>query len=326
MEKPLNSKIKIPKIQKFDLSRYVSLLSVVILFVFFGIMNNNFLGLDNISDLLTDIGPLLVISCGVTFVLLLGSIDLGIGSICSFSCVLFVVVGPKVGYLAYIICIAYGIFAGWINGVIHVKGQIPSFIVTLGAQSVWQSAAYLLSGGQPLLLAPKYLYLISIFQVQIGIISMTLVIALLIVAIFYIVQEKTVIGKSAFAIGANERAARIAGINIEAVKIILFTICGLCSALAGIFLVAKLGSGIPDVGVTFNLMGVAAAVLGGTALTGGKGSVLGAILGSALIIVIQDGLNVIGVDSLWNQVCFGALVIGAVALTVDRSRRDLITK
>ena len=320
-----STKVSFMRKDNFNVMEYISILSIIILVAFFTILNKNFLSVGNIKNILTDIGPLLVMSCGVTFVLLLGSIDLGIGSVCSCSAVILVVLLPKIGYAAYFVSLVFGMFAGWLNGFIHVKAKIPSFIVTLGAMSVWQSVAYLLCSA-PILIKPQYWPTVAWARIKFGVISMPIIIALLIVGIFYVVQEKTKIGKSTFAIGANERAARIAGININFVKISVFTICGLCSALAGIFLAAKLRSGIPNVGEPFNLLGVAAAALGGTALTGGKGSVIGTILGVGIVIVIQNGLNVIGVGAFWQQIVFGILVILAVILTVDRSGRDVIMK
>lgn len=320
-----STKLSSNKRSNINIIDYISILSLIILLVFFTIMNNNFLSITNITNILTDMSPLLVMSCGVTFVLLLGSIDLGIGSIASFSCVLLAAFIPNVGFGAYIVALVFGAIAGFINGTIHVKGKIPSFIVTLGAMSVWQSGAYLLLDA-PKLISPAYWNIISWARAKVAFVPVSMIVALAIVGIFYFIQRKTRIGKAAFAIGANERAARIAGINIDRTKILIFTICGICCALSGIFLAAKLRSAIPDVGSAYNLLGVAAAVLGGTALSGGKGSVLKTILGVALVIVIQNGMNVIGVDAFYQQIVFGVIVIFAVTLTVDRSGRDVIIK
>jgi ribose/xylose/arabinose/galactoside ABC-type transport system permease subunit len=311
---------------KISIMDYISCLSLIALVILFTSINKNFLNAINISNLLTDLAPLLAIGCGVTFVLLIGSIDLSIGAIASCSAVLLTVLLPKVGIMAYLITLIYGMTAGFINGVIYTKVKIPSFIATLGAMSVWQSVAYVLSKGAPLQIkVPEWGY-IAWVKIKFGVFSLPLIISLIVLAIFYIVQTKTKLGKHAFAIGANERAARIAGVNTTLIKIGVFSICGLCSALSGIFLAAKLKSGIPTVGEPFTLMAVAAVALGGTSLSGGKGGVIGTILGVALVIVIQNGMNFIAVDALWQQIVFGILIILAVYITTDRKGRNIVIK
>jgi ribose/xylose/arabinose/galactoside ABC-type transport system permease subunit len=192
--------------------------------------------------------------------------------------------------------------------------------------SVWQSVAYLISGGAPLQINIKNWGFVHWADVKFGVLSLSLVIALVVLAVFWVVQQRTIIGKYAFAVGANERAARLAGVNVNLTKVLVFTLCGVASAVAGIFLSAKLKSGIPTVGEPFTLMAVAAVALGGTSLAGGKGSVLGTILGVALVTVIQNGMNVIGVDAFWQQIVFGIIVIFAVYMTTDRRGRNLVMK
>ena len=305
---------------------YVSLLSIVILVIVFTIINKNFLSLYNIKNLLADMAPLLVMGCGVTMVLLIGSIDLSIGSICSCASVIFAVTLPTWGVLSYIWVILFGLFAGFINGLVYTKVKIPSFIATLGAMSVWQSAAYVLSHGAPIQIGLKHWNFINWAKIKIGFMPLVLLVALSLVAITYTIQHYTKLGKYIYAIGANERGARIAGVKINRTKILVFMICGLGCALMGILLSAKLKSGIPTVGESFTLMAVAAVALGGTSLSGGKGSVLGTIIGVAVVIIIQNGMQVVGVDTFWQQVVFGIIVILAVYLTVDRSSRHISIK
>jgi ribose/xylose/arabinose/galactoside ABC-type transport system permease subunit len=183
-----------------------------------------------------------------------------------------------------------------------------------------------MSGGAPLQISVKNWHFIGWASIKFGVLSMSLILALMVLAIFYVVQQRTRMGKYSFAIGANERAARLAGVNIRLTKIGVFTVCGLCSAAAGIFLSAKLRSGIPTVGEPMTLLAVAAVALGGTSLAGGKGSILGTILGVALVTVIQNGMNVIGVDAFWQQIVFGIIVILAVYITADRGGRNVVVK
>lgn len=312
--------------EKFNILDYIKVLSIIVLIVFFTVLNSNFLSGINIRNLFTDIAPLLVMGCGVTFVLLIGSIDLSIGSICSCSAVIFAVLIPSLGNWAYAVAILYGIIAGLVNGIVYTKVKIPSFIATLGAMSVWQSVAYILSKGAPIQIGIKDWNHVAWGKIRFGIITMPLVLAVVLVAAIYIIQKNTKVGKYSYAIGANERAARVAGVNVDFTKTVVFTLCGLCSALAGILLSVKLKSGIPTVGEPFTLMAVAAVALGGTSLSGGKGGIIGTILGVATVIVIQNGMNVIAVNSFWQQIVFGLIVILALYTTVDRKGRDVIVK
>lgn len=320
------TKMRLKWKEKINLMDYISILSIVILVIFFTLVNKNFLNVSNIRNLLTDISPLLVMGCGVTFVLMIASIDLSIGAICSCGAVILALLLPVIGNWAYIISLLYGIVAGFINGLIYTKVKIPSFIVTLGTMSVWQSAAYLISRGAPLQITPKQWGNIGWAKINFGIFSAPLILAMVVLIILLIVQKTTKLGKFTFAVGANERAARIAGINVDLTKICVFTICGLCSAASGVFLSAKLRSGIPTVGDPFTLLAVAAVALGGTSLSGGKGGLLGTILGVALVTVIRNGMNVIGVNAFWQQIVFGIIVIFAVYVTVDRKGRNIIMK
>jgi ribose/xylose/arabinose/galactoside ABC-type transport system permease subunit len=305
---------------------YVSLFSIIILVIVFTIINKNFLSLYNIKNILTDMAPLLVMGCGVTLVLLIGSIDLSIGSICSCASVIFAVTLPIWGAVAYLWVILFGILAGFINGLVYTKVKIPSFIATLGAMSVWQSVAYVISKGAPVQINMKLWNYIHWAKIKIGFMPLVLIVALALVALTFVVQHYTKLGKYIHAVGANERAARMAGVKINYTKILVFTICGIGCALMGILLSVKLKSGIPTVGESFTLMAVAAVALGGTSLSGGKGGVLGTIIGVAVVTIIQNGMQVVGVDTFWQQVVFGAIVILAVYLTVDRSSRHISIK
>ncbi len=309
-----------------NISRYISFASIVILILLFSSYNANFLSAYNINNILTDISPLLVMSCGVALVLLLGSIDLSMGSIASCSAVMLTLLFGRVGASAYAVVIVFGLCAGFLNGLLHAKLKVPSFIATLSTQSIWQSAAYLLSGGMPLTLYPKNWHYVNWVKIRFGPLPIMFIIAFLFMILYHLVQSRTETGKTMMALGSNERAARLIGLNINAAKILAFTMSGLGAALAGIFFAVKLKSGIPTVGEQYNLIAIASAALGGVALTGGRGYVPMTILGVGLITVIQNGMNVIAVDGFWQQIVFGMLVLAAIYMNSDRSRRDLVVK
>jgi ribose/xylose/arabinose/galactoside ABC-type transport system permease subunit len=164
------------------------------------------------------------------------------------------------------------------------------------------------------------------FRITFGAIGLSLIVALLVVAALYILQSRTVMGRALYAIGGNERTSRLAGLQVDKVKILLFMINGMCAALGGYFLAAKLRSSAPKIGDPFTLLIVASVALGGTSLTGGRGNILGTVLGVFIVSIIQNGMNFIGVDAYWQNIVFGIFILAAVAISVDRSARGLTIK
>jgi ribose/xylose/arabinose/galactoside ABC-type transport system permease subunit len=263
---------------------------------------------------------------GVACVLFLGSIDLSNGSVASCSAVLVTVLLPKMGVAAFPVVALYGVAAGFGNGYLHTKLRVPSFIATLCTQAVWQSAALLISGGQPLTMIPKVWPLLKWGKVSFGPIPLLFLISFVVMLIYYWIQMKTSVGRSMMAIGNNEKAARLIGLKVAHTKLIAFILSGFGAALAGILFAVKLKSGIPTVGVQYNLMSIAAAVLGGVLLTGGKGNMLFTFIGVLLITSIQNGMNVIAVDGFWQKIVFGLIVVVAIYINSDRNNRRLVVK
>ena len=321
--------------------QYFSFSAIVLLLIGLSATQKNFLGNSNLTNLLRDTAPLMVMSVGMTSVLLFGSIDLSMGAVCSVSNVTFVRIlklysdmyaasgeTPNVALatlVAFSASLAFGLIAGFLLGVIHVKLKVPSFIASLAFMSVWQSAALLIT--ERSVEVPKSMWgAINWFKVSFGVLGLPLVLALVLVMVVSVFQTRTAVGRSMYAIGGNERAARIAGAPVDRTKIAVFTINGLCAALGGIFLAAKLRSCAPTIGDPFTLLIVASCVLGGASLTGGKGSALGTVLGVFTVAIINNGMNFIGVDAYWQNVVFGVFVLAAIAVSMDRSTRGLVVK
>lgn len=319
---------------KDNIMRYVSSSAIVILVVGFTIIQGNFLGAANLKTLLSDTAPLIIMATGMTLVLLLGSIDLSMGSVCSVANVVVVLilngVGPSLGaagaaLVALLVALAFGAVAGVVLGFVHVKFKVPSFIASLGLMSLWQSAALLITAA-PVSVAKVMWPSIDWFKVNFGVIGLPLVLALIWVVLVYFLQTKTELGRGLYAMGGNERTSRIAGLSVDKTKILVFVISGMCAALGGYFLAAKLRSSAPTVGDPFTLLIVASVALGGTSLVGGRGGVLGTVLGVFTVTVIQNGMNFMGVDAYWQNIVFGVFVLAAVAISIDRSARGLVVK
>lgn len=314
------------KFKSRQMGTWIRVLAVIVIFAVFTGLNANFVNPNNLKNLLTDSVPYLVMGIGVTFVLLIGSIDLSIGAVCSTSTVIVAVLLPTMGYTSYGVALAVGILAGFLNGLLVVYLKLPSFIATLGTMGAWQSIAYLISGSSPIQIKKAQWGLIQWARVEFGIIPLPFVLALLVLAVFYIAQAKSCFGKNCFAVGVNERAATVAGVNVGKTKLAVFTICGACSALGGIILAAKLRSGLPTIGATMNMAVTAAVVLGGTSLSGGKGGQIQTLIGCFLYNMLLSGLNMVGITSYFQDIVFGLLMIAAIYFTVDRSDRHTIVK
>ena len=332
-----NKKITLNKQSFMDnITKYFSASAIIILLIVLTTTQENFLGSYNLKNLLRDPAALMIMAAGMTTVLLIGSIDLSMGAVCSVSNVLFVRLillwnqegaNPVVlGILAAVCCVIFGCLSGLALGFIHVKLKVPSFIASLGFMSVWQSAALLITQNPESI--PKALWVtVDWYKSTVaGVIGIPLIIAIVLLLVIWVLTKYTPFGKAIYAIGGNERAARIAGIDVDKNKITVFTVNGMLAALGGVMLVGSLRSSAPTIGDPYTLQIVASCALGGTSLAGGKGSVLGTILGVFTVALINNGMTFVGVDAYWQNVVFGAFVLGAIALTVDRKTRGLAVK
>jgi len=326
--------IKLNYLQE-NLQKYFSFAVILLLMVVFTVMQPSFLNSANIINLLSDSAPLMIMAAGMTPVLLLGSIDLSIGAMCSVGNV-FVLqtmmilanhfVSPGlVMVMAIVLTMLIGIVSGIVLGYIHVKFKVPSFIASLAFMSIWKSVALLLC--QAPVALPKKLYpSVAWYSIHIGSIGLPLILAVLLIVAFYIILVKTPFGKGVYAIGANERTARIAGIKVDKYKIIAFAMNGFCATTGAVFLMAKSKSCAPTVGDAFTLMVISAVVLGGTSLIGGAGNILKTIIGVFIVAIIKNGMNMIGVNVYWQKIVYGAIILIAIAIAVDRSSRNYVVK
>ncbi|PID58571.1 ribose transporter permease rbsC [candidate division KSB3 bacterium] len=305
---------------------YLSAASIIVLVTVFASINPNFISGANIKNILSDVAPILVMSIGVTFVLLIGSVDLSVGAICSCACVMTGTWFAWLGNGIIPLVLLYGLLAGALNGLIFTRLKIPSFIVTLSTMSLWKCAALLISKGAPQGIPLELWPSLRWVKYSFAVIPIVFAIGLAVLGVYYIIQRQTVFGKSVFAVGANERAARMIGLDVLNTKVLAFMLSGLGSALSGVFFALILKSSLPTIGDQLVLVAMAAVVLGGTALTGGRGSVLKTLLGVVLVLVIQNGLNVIAVDAFWQQIVFGTLVVFAVYLNAEKGGKGIIVK
>lgn len=309
-----------------DISTWIGLAAIIVLAVGFSVANPSFGKADNISNILTDISPLLLMASGVTFIIIVGSTDLSIGAVCSFASILFVRYAENIGLAAYVLVAVVGLVSGLVIGILQAQFKVPSFIASLGMMSIWESMALVFSNSGTIQLNPKLWYTVDWLSLKVSVIPVVFLVALLFAALYLFIQHGTRIGKYVFSIGANERAAWMVGVPVKKVKIVCFGAAGVCYALGGVMFVAKMVSGSPNVGDNYTLLSIAAVALGGTSMAGGKGSVVKTLIGVAVVMIVRNGMTVTGIDSFWQKIVYGAIIIIAAYLTADHTNKEQIIK
>jgi ribose transport system permease protein len=305
--------------------KFLPIATVTALFIVITLFNpSSFLSGYNITTLLDYATTYFVTAVGLTFVILIGSIDLSIGALLSLFTVCFATMLNSIGYWAYPAIACLGLGAGFINGIMCTKMRIPSFIGTFGAAGVYQSLALVLSRGLPVGLRPKTVHLLGFLGAQIGPVKVIHIAAALLFGCFMIVQKSTILGRYVYAIGNAENVAFLSGIKTDRVKNVCFSLSGLTAGLGAIALVLRKLSGDPTIGAPYTLQIIATVVVGGTALSGGIGGMTNTLIGTLIIVLIGNGLNVAGVNVYYQLIITGVIAMISVSLTLDRSKSRVV--
>jgi ribose transport system permease protein len=255
-----------------------------------------------------------IIAVGLTFVIISGGIDLSVGSIVAFSGVVMASLMQR-GLptpVALVAGLGTGLGCGLVNGLLITFGRLPPFIATLGMMSVARGAALLYTDGRPISGFGESFRWLATGEVSFVPVPVILMGILYLIAHF--VLRRTPFGRYAFAIGGNEEAALLSGVKVRFHKTMVYGLCGLLSALAGVVLTARLNSAQPIAGINYELDAIAATVIGGTSLMGGQGSVVGTLIGALIMGVLRNGLNLLGVSSFVQQLVIGSVIILAVLM------------
>lgn len=308
--------------------------ALILLFVVFSLASSNFLQPSNVVGILLSTAINGVLALGATFVIITGGIDLSVGTVMTLSAVMTGVFATNwhlplpLGILAGL---ATGALMGMINGVIIARMKVPPFIATLGMLYVAKGLALVISGLKPIYFndTPEFNQgamgsaLGFVGDVIPGLEIPNVVLVMFVAAIIAsLILTKTVLGRYAFALGSNEEATRLSGVNVNFWKIAIYTLGGLFSGLAGVMIAARLNSAQPALGQGYELDAIAAAVIGGTSLSGGEGSILGTIIGAFIISTLTNGLRILSVPQEWQTIITGTIVILAVYLDIVRRRRS----
>lgn len=300
-------------------------LALLLLIVFFSFASEHFLTPNNITNILTQITINLILAVGMTFVILIGGIDLSVGSVMAFAAVVAgkAITLPGLGPVELILLattagVLAGLACGMLNGFLSAYWSLPSFIITLGMLNIARGAALQVSDAQTIYSFPRTFE--NFGSLLIYGVPVVFLVALVLVLLAWFILTRTVFGRIIYGIGSNEEAVRLAGHNVFAYKVAAFSICGLTAGIAAIIYMARLNISSPIAGIGFELNAIAAVIIGGTSLSGGRGSVIGTLLGAFIIGVLANGLILIGLSDFMRQMITGVVIVVAVILDHYRAK------
>ncbi len=302
-----------------DIGIIVALIGLCIIMT---ILSPTFLTVNNLLNILQQISVISIIAVGMTFVIIQGGIDLSVGSIVAFTGLIMAGLMKNEGWnvgISVLTGILVGVVLGLINGVLVAEVKLPPFIATLGMMSLARGAAFTISGGQPIYTLPESFDAIS---GKIGIIPIPALIMIGIYLLASYVLKYTKLGRYTYAIGGNEVATILSGINVKLYKIAVYVISGLCCAISSILLTARLDSAVPVAADGYELDAIAAVVIGGTSMMGGEGKISGTFIGALIIGIVNNGLNLLAVPQGPQRMIKGAIIVAAVAFDILRKRRQ----
>lgn len=308
-----------------SLQQMLALVSLIVITAVFSFMSPNFMTLSNITTILMAATVTGILSLGVTFVIVTGGIDLSVGTAMIFCGVMAGVFMTYWGWplwLGIIATIAVGAIVGFLNGFAVAVLNIPPFIATLGMMMITQGLSLVISGTKPIYFndTPGFANIMNVPIIPGTRIPLGVLIFILMMVFSWFVLSKTLLGRYTFAIGSNEKATALSGVNVTKWKVWIYTFSGLFIGLAGILQASRLNSAQPSGGMGLELQAIAAVVIGGTSLSGGKGSITGTVIGAMIMAVLTNGLRIITVPQEWQSVAVGLVILLAVYL--DQSRRS----
>ena len=297
------------------------LLTLIILCLFIGIMNPVFFSPMNLVSVMRQISLTAIMSVGMAFIVITGGIDLSVGSFLSFggvACATMAMAGMN-PWLALAITLALCIGLGMASGIVVVKLKINPFIVTLAMLNIVSGIAYMISKAMPI----EFENDVAVLGGSIGdVLPMPIILMIIVVIIGSIFLTKTEFGRHIFAVGANEKGARLSGVNVSKVKTSVYAISAFLAGFCGIVAAGNYGSAVVNAGAGKELDVIAAAVIGGCSLSGGRGSVWGALIGAAILGIIRNGFVLLKVSSYWQSITIGLIIIAACAIDNIRNSKE----
>ncbi|MFD4507901.1 substrate-binding domain-containing protein [Streptomyces sp. NPDC058457] len=296
-----------------------ALTALIVLVIAMSALSGDFLTTDNLLNVGVQAAVTAILAFGATFVIVAAGIDLSVGSVAALSATVLAWTATSHGvpvFLAVVLAVATGIAAGLVNGFLIAYGKLPPFIATLAMLSVGRGLALVISGGSPIAFPDSVSHLGDTLG---GWLPVPVLVMVLMGLIAAFVLGRTYIGRSMYAIGGNEEAARLSGLRVNKQKLAIYALSGLFAAVAGIVLAARLSSAQPQAANGYELDAIAAVVIGGASLAGGTGKASGTLIGALILAVLRNGLNLLNVSAFWQQVVIGVVI--ALAVLLDTVRR-----
>lgn len=306
------------------LGKYIIFIFLVVFCVVLSVTTSGFLTEKNIINVLRQVSYNGVIAVGMTFVIITGNIDLSVGGVVGLAAIVacdFAHPGEYPLIIPILVALGIGALVGLINGIGIAYGHVPAFIMTLGTNTILRGVIMLYNNGKPVLnLSEQYQ---AIGSGYLGKIPIPVIILIAVLLLGWFILNKTRFGRHVLAVGGNEQAARVSGINTKLVKITVYIMSGIFSAIAGMIISARVNAGSPTLGTGYENDAIAAAVIGGTSMMGGQGSMIGTIGGILIIGVMNNGLDLLNVSSYYQQVAKGIIIIAAVLFDMlSKSRKS----
>ncbi|CAN5661915.1 ABC transporter permease [soil metagenome] len=319
-----------PLVRSEAMQTVLAFAALIVLIIIFSLASSNFLTFNNVVGILLATAVNGVLALGITFVIITGGIDLSVGTVMTFSAVMTGIFVTNMGLpvpIGILGGLAAGGLAGFVNGVVIAKLKIPPFIATLGMLNVAKGLSLVISGLKPIYFNDTPVFNSIAMGSALGSfipgfdIPNAVLILFITAIIASLILSKTILGRYTFALGSNEEATRLSGVNVDAWKIAVYTLAGVFTGIAGVLLASRINSAQPALGQGYELDAIAAAVIGGTSLSGGEGTILGTIIGAFIISVLTNGLRILSVPQEWQTVVTGGIIVAAVYLDIVRRRR-----
>lgn len=317
---------KAANIWRSSLQQLLAVASLVVIMIVFTIVNpGSFLTLTNMSTILTAVTTVGILALGVTFVIITGGIDLSVGTgmiLCGVMAGVFITNMHLPVAIGILLTVAFGALIGLVNGFNVAVFHLPPFIATLGMMMITQGLSLVISGTKPIYFSnsPSFGAIMSRSLVPGMRLPLGGVVFIVLIVLAWIMLQKTLVGRSTFAIGSNEKATALSGVNVRSWLVTIYVLCGAFVGIAGVLSASRLSSAQPTGGAGIELQAIAAVIIGGTSLSGGRGSIIGTVIGALIMAVLDNGLRMAGVAQEWQQVAIGVVVLVAVYLDIARRR------
>ncbi|MCI0514842.1 ABC transporter permease [candidate division KSB1 bacterium] len=316
---PVDAKPAVQRRFRQLLRQYGIIIAFLLECLFFAVRSEYFLTVPNILNVVNQIAIYGMIAVGMTFIIITGGIDLSVGSVVALVGVVTALVLRMEALPSLVlasVAILVGLLIGFLNGVLSgwviTRFNLAPFIITLAMMTICRGGAMLLSNGLSIGNLPREVAWLG--RGHLGIIPMPVIIMLLVFGVGHVLLTQTGFGRYVYAIGGNEEATRLSGVQTRRVKFLVYVFAGCLTALSGVVLASRLGAGVPNSGLMYELYVIASVVVGGTSLSGGSGRISGTFFGVMIIGVLYNGLNLLNVSSYWQQVILGLVIVTAVLL------------